>query len=125
MSPGDLLKVPTLVIPFVAAETLFWLLKKRPRVASTASGALASLLIAFFIINVLDGDASPFLYLIGAVEGGAGGFVGYGIYTKIGIGRQSSGSDGMDGNAPTRREIEDADRPRGDPLLAESESIAS
>lgn len=81
--PGDLLKVPILLIPFVVAEPLFWLLKKRPHVASTASGALASLLIAFFIINALEGDVSPVLYLIGPVEGGVGGFVGHGIYTKI------------------------------------------
>jgi hypothetical protein len=81
--PGDVLKVPALVIPFAVAEPLFWLLKKRPRIASTASGGLASFLIAFFIINVLDGDVGPVLYLIGAVEGGAGGFVGHAIYTTI------------------------------------------
>lgn len=81
--PGDFLKVPALVVPFVVAEPLFWLLEKRPRVASTAAGALAAFLIAFFIVNVLTNDVSPVVQLIAAVEGGVGGFLGYEVYMKI------------------------------------------
>ena len=37
----------------------------------------------FILLNVLLVHIGPVLYIIGAVEGGAGGFVGHGIYTKI------------------------------------------
>ena len=37
----------------------------------------------FILLNVLLVHIGPALYIMGAVEGGAGGFVGHEIYTKI------------------------------------------
>lgn len=99
--PWFIFKVPTLVIPFLVAESLFWLLKKRPAVASTASGALASFLVAFFIVNVLRSGVSPVVYLIGLVEGGTGGFVGR--IRRSRVRRQSRGSNRMASKAHTTK----------------------
>jgi hypothetical protein len=55
--PGSLLKVPMLVIPFIAADLLFWLLRKRPELAATASAALAGAMIGAFLSGTFGAGA--------------------------------------------------------------------
>lgn len=96
--PGFLLKVPILVIPFIVAEHLFWLLKKRPDLAATASGALAGSIIGYFLGLTFGGEAHAALFtfdifgvniasfgavILGMFEGGVGGLAAHGIYTRI------------------------------------------
>jgi hypothetical protein len=94
--PGYLLKVPILVIPFIAAEHLFWLLRKRPDLAATASGALAGGLIGASLQGTF-GAGGPAAHgggltvlgvnvgavILGVTEGGIGGLLAHRICTKI------------------------------------------
>jgi hypothetical protein len=94
--PGNLLKVPILVIPFIAADLFFWLLRRRPELAATASGALAGAFIGAFLSGTFgaEGAASHGLGLtvlgvnvgaivLGLLEGGIGGFLAYRIGVLI------------------------------------------
>lgn len=93
---GYLLKVPMLVIPFLAAEHLFWLLRKRPDAAAIASGALAGATIGGFLqgafgaagaaghgaaLTVLGVNVSA--VAIGLLEGGLGGLAAHRLYAGI------------------------------------------